>query len=569
MIDTVSRRLTIVSVVLVVVGGLLLARLVALQFQLDPEVAAYFLGIADSAYRRRREVVPPRGLIYDRDGNLLATNMIEYEVGISPALVSDRTGTAILLAELLDMDEVEVLDALDLDDPWVLLARPVPAVVGEQLESLDLPGVSISPIQRRFYPQGALAAHVLGFVGLDGHGYYGVEGYYQDRLAGRTTVTEESEIPFERIPGPVPRPGADLVLTIDREVQYLAEQTLMQAIVEHGAQRGTIIIMNPRTGEILALAVYPNFDPNDFYEAPHETLVNIAISEQYEPGSVFKVLTMAVALENGIVTPESTYYDEGQIEVGGRVIYNWDRRAYGLTTMTEVLARSLNVGTATLSVTLGPTRFYTGLRAFGIGLPTGVDMEGEAAGELHQPGDPIWSESDLGTNSFGQGLAVTPIQLLTAINAVANDGLMMHPHVLYQMIDGDRVYTSQPSAIGRPISAQTAHELTDMMVATVEHGIELAQVPGYTVAGKTGTAEIPGPAGYEEEATIVSFVGFLPAYDPQVSILIRLDRPTSSRWGSQVAAPVFSELARRLVVLLDIPPDDVRQQLLAAGGVLP
>ncbi len=252
--------------------------------------------------------------------------------------------------------------------------------------------------------------------------------------------------------------------------------------------------------------------------------------------------------------------------MGGVTIQNWDRQAHGVVDMTQVLVQSLNVGAATVSLEMGPMAFYGKLRDFGIGRPTGIDLEGEAPGQMTVPGDEDYSDSQLGTNSFGQGIAVTPIQLLTAVSAIANDGLMMQPHVYREMIDGQRTEFSEPSTLGRPISAETAHTMADMMVAVVRDGLDgNASVPGYTIAGKTGTAQIPTPIGYEPAASIVSFVGFLPADDPQVSILVKLDRPTGY-WGTQVAAPVFQHLAERLVILMNIPPDDVRHALTAEGG---
>ena len=561
-----SRRLWMVAVLMALISVALLARLVVIQFQLDPEEVSYLQGLAGRAYTRLREYQPTRGQIYDRDGELLAVNTLEYEVGASPPLITDPAEVARQLAVALNADELEIYNALASDSQWVLLARPVSAAAGQAVEDLDIFGVSVSPIPRRAYPQGTLGAQIMGFVGYDQRGYYGVEGAYQRDLAGQSLVSEESTIPFEISAQLAPRNGRDLVLTIDRDVQFLAEAELLRAIDISGSERGTIIIMDPRTGEILAMASFPSFDPNTYYQVTDaDVLVNPAISEQYEPGSVFKVVTMAAAIEEGVILPNSTYNDQASIECGGITVSNWDRASHGLIDMTQVLVQSLNVGTSTVAMQMGPTRFYRRVQAFGFGQPTLVDLEGEAAGTLSVPGDPDWQESQLCTNSFGQGLAVTPLQMLTAVNAIANDGLMMQPHVVYQVIDGEDVFTTQPSPMGRPISAQTAHMVRDMMVQVVQYGATDAQVPGYTIAGKTGTAEIPIPGGYEEGTSIVTFVGFLPADDPQVSVLIKLDRP-DEYWGSIVAAPIFAHLVERLVLLLEVPPDDVRVQLAAQGG---
>jgi cell division protein FtsI (penicillin-binding protein 3) len=572
--EVLRRRLPLVVAGLILVSIFLLARLISFQFQLPPEVVNYLESLGNSGYSRTLRLAAARGLIYDRHGQPLAVNMLEYEIGISPNLVAEqeRRDIATQLAALLNLDELEIFQQLGSDETWVLLARPVTADVGQQIEQLDLPGVTIASVPRRRYPQGTLASQVIGFVAGDAssdslRGYYGVEGYYQEQLAGQVRDQQISNIPFDVPLEEALGSGKDIVLTIDRDIQFLAESQLLQAISETGSTKGTILIMNPRNGDILAMASYPSFDANAYYDVQDPSLlVNSAISEQYEPGSVMKVLTVAGALEQGIITPGFTYNDQGRLEVGGITVQNWDRRAYGLVDATQILVQSLNVGAATISTQQGPTNFYNAMRSFGIGRATGIDLEGEAAGTLFLPGDPNWSESQLATNSFGQGVATTPLQMLVAFNSIANGGLMMQPHVMHQVIDGTTVITSQPSALGRPISAETARVVTDMMVAVVRDGLDgNARLPGYTIAGKTGTAEIPSPIGYEPNASIVTFIGFFPADDPQVSVLVKLDRPTDY-WGSQVAAPVFRRLAERLVILLEIPTDDIRHALAAEGG---
>jgi cell division protein FtsI/penicillin-binding protein 2 len=562
MIDTLRRRLAVVALILVILTGLITYRLVTLQFVVD---ADYFAQLAHSEYTTTREVRPPRGEVFDRHGVLLATNTLEYEIGISPVLIYDRQGTAEKLAAATGLSAEDLLEQMSSPAPYLLIMRPASAAVGQMVLAQNLTGVSVTPIPRRFYPHGTLAAHVLGFVGYDGKGYYGIEGFYNKQLTGQVEYGDESRIPFYAQRGESVRPSTDLVLTLDTEIQYLAEEALARALAGTGAQSGTILVMDPQTGEVLAMASLPAYNPNLFYEEDKARIVNPAVSQQYEPGSVFKILTMAVALETGTVLPNSTYTDNGVIEVGGREIYNWDRQAHGVTSMTDLLAKSLNVGAATLSLTMGPTRFYSGLDVFGLGEITGVDLEGEAPGSYKKPGSSEWHESDLATNAFGQGVAMTPIQMLVAVGAVANRGLMMQPHVVYQRIEPDgSVQTAQPTALGRAISADTARELTEMLAAGLEREASGALVPGYRIAGKTGTAQIPIPGGYDPEQTIASFVGFGPVDDPRFLVLVKLDKPTSSPWGSLTAAPVFGEFVQRLVVVMEIPPDDVRGQLAAS-----
>ncbi len=567
--DMLRQRLPLVIFGLLVASLFLLGRLMSFQLQLDPTVLNYLESVRNSNYSQTLRLAAARGNIFDRDMQALAVNTLEYKIGISPNLVSDPRTVATQLAGLLNLNELETFERVSTNLSWVLLAPRVSAEVGQQVAALDILGVTIEPVARRSYPQGTLAAHIVGFVGGDLRGYYGVEGFYQADLAGREREEEISNIPFVVPEDQREDHGADIVLTIDRDIQFLAESELQRAITESGATKGTIIVMNPRNGEILGMANYPSFDPNAYFNVGNPNLLsNPAISEQYEPGSVMKVLTIASALELGVVSPGDTYLDQGFLEAGGIKVENWDRQAHGVVDMTGILVQSLNVGAATVSLQVGPMAFYGKLRDFGIGRPTGIDLEGESTGIMYVPGDEDYSDSQLLTNSFGQGIATTSLQMLTAVSAIANNGLMMQPHVFKELIDGERRQESEPSTLGRPISEETAQIVTDMMVAVVREGLDgNASVPGYTIAGKTGTAQIPSPVGYEPNASIASFIGFFPADDPQVSVLIKLDRPTGY-WGSEVAAPVFRRMAERLAILMKIPPDDIRQALQAEGGAV-
>jgi cell division protein FtsI/penicillin-binding protein 2 len=511
-------------------------------------------------------VHPARGEIYDRGGLLLVTNTVEYEIGLSPVLVYDRQKTAEQLAGVIGKPVDELLADMSSPQPYLLLVRPAPATMGEAVIALNLDGVSVTPINRRFYPHGSLAAHELGFVSYDEVGYYGIEGFYNDVLSGKVGVSDESRIPFDASGGQGIQPGANLYLTIDSEIQFLTETTLAQALNDTGATSGTIIIMDPKTGEILAMASLPTFDPNRFYAMDSQLFPNPAINQQYEPGSTAKVMTMGIALDTGATQPDSTYDDTGVIEVGGATIYNWDRAAHGVTSMTDLLAHSLNVGAAKLSLAIGPTRYYQGLDTFGLGKPTGIDLEGEIDGVVRKPGETNWHESDLAENSFGQALATTPLQMIVAVGSVANGGLMMQPHMLSKRVDPDGKLTPfGPATLGRTVSQQTAHTLSLMLADGLRRETTLALVPGYAVAGKTGTAQIPIPGGYDPEKTIASFIGWGPLDDPRFIVLVKLDRPTISPYGSETAAPTFSKLVQRLVVLMEIPPDSIRAQV-AGGG---
>lgn len=570
-----SIRLKLIAAMLVVLAGGVVYRLGRIQFGPD---SPWLRERAQTLDERELEFVPPRGQIYDRNGELLATNDTHYELSFSPRFLHQPREVAEFLADKLGLPESDMLGLVSLDPVeylYVPVARGVPADLawdireeGESQE-LDLSGLDMVPQQHRTYPGGTLASQLLGFVAYDNAGkltgYYGVEEYYNEILAGQSVSAVKHMVPFDVALDPTPPGGQNLRLTIDRNIQLEAELALAQGLLEHGAQSGLILVMDPKTGGILAMAAQPTFDPNRYLDSPNSAYASPVVSAQYEPGSVFKVLTMAAALDSGTVAPTTPFLDTGVVEVGGAVIRNWNGGAWGPQDMTGCMQHSLNVCLASVATWMGPKTFYNYMAAFGIGHTTNVDLAGEATGRLKRPGDPDWYDSDLGTNSFGQGVAVTPIQLLTAISAVANGGAMMQPHVLYQVVNEDTVHTTRPQVLGRPIRPDTAAALTEMLAHSLEREASEALVPGYRIAGKTGTAEIPVPGGYDDSATVASFVGWGPVDDPQFLVLVRLDRPASSPWGSTTAAPLFGKLMKRLVVLMELPPDDVRHAL-AAGN---
>ncbi|GAB4535498.1 MAG: penicillin-binding protein 2 [Anaerolineae bacterium] len=557
-----STRWRIIATMAILSAGALI--LIGQLFRWQVLEHEAFLSLAEEEHQARATIRPRRGTIYDRNGFLLATDTFQYSVSASPPVISDPYATADRLFPLLGMSRDETLALLTRDAAWVPLTRGIPQSLGETILAWDIAGIQVESHPKRVYPGGTLGAHLLGFVNDNDNGFYGVEGYYDAMLRGAQGLRQGERDPFGyAIPiGPgqyvPPRDGKSLVLTIDRTVQYIVERELADAVARYQAESGTVVVLDPQTGAILAMASWPTYDPNHFADTDQSLFPNPAVSKQYEPGSVFKVITLAAGLDAGVITPESTIYDGGVIEVGGRTIYNWDRQPHGVVDMTTVLGKSLNVGAAQVAVILGKERFYTYVRRFGFGRITEVDLASEGPGTLKTPGDPDWHESDLGTNSFGQGIAVTPLQMAVAMLAVANDGLLMKPYVVQQFIEGERVVTAQPTVVRRVILAQTARTLTEMLVAAVNQETELAQVPGYRVAGKTGTAQIPVPGGYHPTLTVASFAGYLPADDPALLILVVIHKPQTSPWGGQVAAPVFARIAQQLVVLLDIPPDEIR-----------
>lgn len=578
-------RFRILLLGLSVCAGVIMYKLASFQF----DESLKLIAVEPSKVEVLR---PPRGNIYDRHGQVLAMNTVYYELGIDYDRVRYRDYND---DDVIDdqerqsaLESVALKLARELGQPYEQVAHLVTEATnpsGEPLKhkiiisfvhsdmrevlqasiddeyDLELRCLSLSPVLLRTYPNGSLAAHVLGLVHYNQIGYYGVEDYYNDILSGDTIKAVQPVVPFDVEMELQADLGADIYLTLDREVQFATEQVLANSLTEYSASAGTIIVANPNTGEILAMASMPNFDPNDvdaLLNKPPYTWHNPAVSDQFEPGSVFKVLTMAAALQSGMFVPQSTYLDTGHFEYGGILINNWDGRAWGLQDMTGLLSHSLNVGAATLSTTLGPQQYYDYVSAFGIGRLTNVDAAGEEPGHLKRPGDPDWHDADLATNSFGQGVATTSLQMITSISAIANGGAIMHPHLLLEVHDGDAIYSSQPQIMGRPVSAEVAKTLADMLAESLAQETKLALVDGYSLIGKTGTAQIPMPYGYDPERTIASFVGWGPADDPQFIVFVKLDAPTPI-WGSMTAAPTFADLVRRLVVLMDIPPDNMRR----------
>jgi len=510
---------------------------------------------------------PERGVIYDHNGAVLAVDEWDYRVAVSPSILTDPEELANDLAPILQIPRGQLLDQLESPKLYEVLAPRVSSETAEAIRELTLGDeVQLDALPRRFYPQGSLMCHVLGFVDFEGKGGGGIEGYYQNELAGEAASASVPISPLREQKMVIAREGADLVLTIDRSLQYTVERQLKEALVEHGAVSGSIIVMNPHTGAILAMAAEPCFSANDFYDTDKALFYNPLVSAVYEPGSVMKLITMAAALDSGTVTPQTTYNDTGAIEVGGHISYNWDRAAHGTVDMTTLLAQSLNVGAATIATWMGPTTFYDYFQRFGFGRPTGVDIFGEEPGLMPLPGSSDWQESFIATNAYGQALAVTPLQMISAVSALANNGYLMQPYVVAEVRDENGVHRHEPTVLSQAVSPQTAATMTTMAVTAVQQEVPEAQVEGYTVAGKTGTAQIAEPFGYHPTDIIGSFIGWLPADDPQIIVFVKLDRPQSAPWGSMTAAPTFAKLAKELVVLLGIPPDNIRLDLQASAG---
>jgi cell division protein FtsI/penicillin-binding protein 2 len=557
------------------VGLAVIVQMVRIQ---SSEQAKVFISQGDRYSGEFNMVYPERGEIYDRGGHLLAGNRTVYEVGVSLSEMNSPESLSHVLSTYLGLGYEEVYSKLtNSPESWsyVVIQDYVGAETVSSLQSLiqqkedvsdpSLSGLGFKPHYQRSYPENSLASNLLGFVTRDGRGYFGIEEKYNDLLAGNPVQVWVPRDPNKAIDIPKVPNGTTLVLTINRDLQAKVENILDEALVNYGAENGTIIVMDPRNGEILAMAATPRINLNNYgdYFTTYDngSQYNRAIGMAYEAGSVVKVLTMAAALDTGTVTPDTTFIDTGSIQVGGITIQNWNRDAWGQQNMVGCLQHSLNVCLAWIATQMGTQNFYGYMERFGLGHPTGIDLSGEAMGRLKVPGDSDWYNVDLGTNAFGQGVTVTPLQMMMAVSSIANDGHMVTPHVLYSMLRDGHQYNVPSQYAGSPISAQTANTLNEMLAISLEQESSLALLPGYRLSGKTGTAQIPTDFGYDAEHTNVSFIGWGPADDPQFMVYVWLQKPSASIWSSETAAPVFSKVAEQTVVLLNIPPDVVRLQM--------
>ncbi len=505
----------------------------------------------------------PRGRILDAQGKVLVTNVEFDRVYAVPPDVKDQVTTATRLAPVLGLSVDRLLTLLQTKGNYITLARKVDPSIRDQVNALALPGIHMEPDVKRIYPAGSLAAQVLGFTNYNGDGNYGIEQYYNSVLTGKPGELRAerdglgNEIDLNHAVRIAPVPGKDLQLTIDSTIQYDAEQELAAGIQLHGAKAGSVVVMDPYTGAILAMANYPTYDPNQFQDTPVDRFVNGAVSVPFEPGSTFKLITMGTALEHGAVTPLTTVNDPGYLTEYGATIHDWDRKWHGIVTMRYVLDHSLNVGAAFAAQRTGAQTFYAGVHAFGFGQPTKIDLQGEQGGVVYTNANQDWRPISLVTNSFGQGLTATSLQMATAVSAIANGGNLMQPYIVQQISSPNGVQKTQPKVVGHPISPATAATLTNMMEEVPIKGeATLAQIAGYRVAGKTGTAQIAENGTYSPDATMASFVGFVPAQHPAFVIYIVLDHPTDSPYGSETATPMFADLAQKILVHMGIAPTE-------------
>jgi len=547
-----NRRIRLLLAVFAIVFGATLLRAVWLQ-----GVRAQSLGrMAASQHRQTVDVAANRGTIYDSTGVQLAVGEQAMTVYADPLQIRDATKVAPVISRVLRLDPKQVYERIsDRSHGFVYVERKADATRAARLERLHITGLGFYPEETRFYPQHSIAAQVLGYAGVDNHGLSGLELTLDRPLAGQagreTLVRDPFGHVLDSIVSKTARDGSDVSLTIDHNIQAEAEQVLRQTVQRWRARDGTAIVLDPHTGGVLAMAVAPTYDANSFPSVPKDAQRNRAITDTYEPGSTFKLVTVAGALSTGTVTPREKFTLPYAIQVADRRIHDAEPRGTETMSVAKILSKSSNVGAITLAELLGKDRLASWIARFGFGHPTAIDFPGESQG-IVLPVDK-WSGSTIGNVPIGQGIAVTPMQMASAYAAIANGGVWTRPHLVDRVGDG----LAKPVVRRRIVTRWIARELTSMLQNVVLDGTgTLAQIPGYHVAGKTGTAAKPDPrGGYSTSKYVASFVGFAPATRPRVVVLVTVDEPQGAIWGGVVAAPAFKEIAQQTLQYLSAPPD--------------
>ncbi|MDR1160055.1 MAG: stage V sporulation protein D [Syntrophomonadaceae bacterium] len=545
----IRKRIATLSLLFTIAFMLLGSRLFWVQF-VNGET------LAEQAQDMRMRDIPveaKRGIIYDRNGRELAISVSVDSIYANPSEIKagDPENTVAQLAAILGMNEDVVLQRITQNSGFVWLQRQVDTDKSQKIKDLNIKGIGLTEESRREYPKGSLASHILGIAGMDNIGLEGVDFYYNDLVGGEPgRIVIEKDAKNRDIPEAVheyisPIEGADLVLTIDETIQFIAERELDKMMEERKPKKATAIVMDPATGEILALASRPNFDPLTFKDFPDENRRNFAINDIYEPGSTMKIITAAMALEEKMVNRDSHFYCPGFIKVGDKIITCADNKAHGSQTFAQILENSCNVGFVQLGQSLGADRYYKYLNDFGFGQTTEIDLPGEASGILRNSQDVTML--DLSTMAMGQTNAVTAIQLITAVSAVANEGKLMKPHLLKEVKDanGNIINSVEPQIVKQVISPATAAELSLILEGEVINGTgKNAYIEGYHVGGKTGTAQKIKPGGgYLPNEYIVSFIGYGPVQNPRLACAVVVDAPQGyPYYGSWVAAPVFKAI---------------------------
>lgn len=508
---------------------------------------------------------PERGIIYDRNMLPLVLNQAKYRLYAEPKKIDNKSELIDKISSTLEVEESTIEARINDEKDWVSVITGLDTDSKKKIEELKLDGIGFEDEYHRYYPEASLSAHLLGFVGknTDGEniGYFGLEGYYNKDLAGLPGLIKterdllgkyifignQQKIEAEN--------GRNLVLTIDKSVQEIAKSKLLEGIEKYKAKDGCIIIADPNNMEILAMVCLPDYDLEKYYEFSDEYFLNNSISNVYEPGSTFKPFIMAAAIEEKKIKPTDVYDEKGPIDIGKYTIRTWDNKYEGKISATRILEKSSNVGMVWVGGKLGDKNIIKYLKKFGMDSPTGIDLQGEAKAFLKSNNQ--WYQIDYATATFGQGVAVSPIQMLTAFSSLINGGELIQPHVVKKINAGDNEKVIEKNVIRKTISVNTSETIKKMLYSTVENGeYKWIRPEGYKIGGKTGTAQIPIGGKYEAAKTIASFIGFAPVNNPKFIALVVLREPKTSIYGSETAAPIFFEIAKDLFVYYNIGPEE-------------
>lgn len=572
-----NRRIQALIAIMCLFGVVALIKLVYVQVWQH----GMYIERATAQQSRKFTIPARRGQIFVQDGNNelypIALDQQQYLLAADPKFVKDVDDTIEKLREFVAEDKIaEIKSQLsDKQSRYIVINRRINFEGADKLKKLQLPGIIIAPQDGRNYPEGELFAHITGYVNNDGVGQYGIEQQMNQLLAGtegtNKAVTDSLGVPITSSENTLvaPKNGTDLVLTLDRNLQAMAATAIQDAVTKNKAESGSIVIMDPKTGAIKAMVNYPSYDPNNYQVVKNDEynrFVNSSITNLFEPGSGFKVITMAAGLDSGKVKPDTKYDDTGEVQVADKTIRNADNHKFGISTMTDVIQKSLNTGVVFVLRQLGtdPKRItlkskeilYDYIKRFGFGERTGVELAGEAKGVVK---DTKAYDVDYANMTFGQGLSVTSLQLVNAVAAIANGGTLHKPYIIEKEISpGGEVKSHQPAVIrDNVISSQSAAQLSEMMEQVVQHGSGWpTRMKGYRIAGKTGTAQVPriDGQGYDEKKNIGSFVGFAPVEDPKFVMLVRVDYPKVEGFAEKTAVPTFAEIAKQLFIYYQVPP---------------
>jgi len=564
-LDKPRWRVFIVATLLIALFAMVSVKALELQI-LDRERA---FKIARKQHHGTSTLLPRRGKIFDRNGKELAVNIDVKSVYANPKKVTNPSETAKILSEKLNLSQKKILDRVSSDKSFVWIKRLADSESVEELQNLDITGLGYVPEPKRIYPNGHLMGQVIGITDIDSIGIEGIEYSYDRLLTGKTRkITLKRDARGHKIlndPSEIQEidqyktSGHDIVLTIDSHIQYIVERQLKEGIEEMGGEKGMAIIMNPETGEVLAMASYPFLDPNNFSKFPEVNRRNLPIWYAHEPGSTMKVFLASSALDDKKVNPNSKFNCEnGRRRIGSAVIR--DIKPRGTLTVAEIVKYSSNIGASKIGELLGRDKYYKYLSKFGFGKTTGIGLPGESSGILAAPRK--WGPIELATISFGQGISVTSLQLVTALSAIANGGYLMKPYVIEKIVgpDGNVIEQNSPEVVTRAISYDTSYQMKQIMQGVVENGTgKKAQIPGFSVAGKTGTAQIPNPksGGYYSDRYIASFIGFAPVEDPAIVMVVVVEAPRKKTHGGSVAAPIFKQIAEKVLFHMGLSPKKV------------